>query len=301
MNYNYNKGGVGKVLSVGNDIQYKRYVSEIAKYKPLSREEEKSLFEEYSKTGNELILEKICKHNLLFVLTVARHYAISITSSQTLVLEDLINEGNLGLCIAAKKFDYTTDNKFISYAVWWIRQHILKCIQDNIKNIRIPTSARSEVVKVNKKQLKMEQELGHDVSFLEVFEKMLEDGEIQIDKLNDIDNAIKMHQFEKSLNRQMNDDDGTEIIELLSDDNTPSADEMVIDDERKKFLYRIVGRMNPKVINYVCDYFGLLDNNPLSYSELSKKYNVPRDTIRVAITKELKLARLRNQDHVLEY
>jgi len=302
MNYNYNKGGNGKIVAKGDVNQYNRYMNDIKKYKPLTKDEEQALFKEYEKTGDEKILEKICKHNLLFVLSVARHYANTLTSSNTLVLEDLINEGNAGLWVAINKFDYKTENKFISYAVWWIRQCILKCIQDNIKTIRMPQSARNEVLRVTKKQMEMQQKIGEEINLIEVFEQMLEDGDIEtIEKVSEIDHMVKMNNFEKSLNRVINEDESTEIIDLLSDNSLVSADEIIINDERKRLLYRIVGRMNPKVVNYVCDYFGLLTNKPLTYSELSKKYNIPRDTIRVAISKELKLARLRNKEHILDY
>ena len=300
MNYNYNKGGNGKIVAKGDVNQYNRYMNDIKKYKPLTKDEEQALFKEYEKTGNEKILEKICKHNLLFVLSVARHYANTLSSSNTLVLEDLINEGNTGLWVAIKKFDYKTENKFISYAVWWIRQSILKCIQDNIKTIRIPSYTRKDITNFTKKHNQMEQEYGCDVSVLEVFEKMLEDGEIgSVDKINELDNLLRMNKFEKSLNIMINEDESTEMIDLLSD--SIPADEMVLCNERKAFLFRIVGRMNPKSARYVCDYFGLLNNSPLTYAEISKKYNTSVTTVRLSVEKELKFARIKNKKHILHY
>lgn len=302
MKYNYNKGGNGKIVAKGDVNQYNRYMNDIKKYKPLTKDEEQALFKEYEKTGDEKILEKICKHNLLFVLSVARHYANTLTSSNTLVLEDLINEGNAGLWVAIKKFDYKTENKFISYAVWWIRQCILKCIQDNIKTIRMPSCTRKDITNFTKKHNQMEQKYGCDVSVLEVFEKMLEDGEIaSIDKMNELENLLRMNKFEKSLNRMINEDESTEMIDLLSDNDSIPADEMVVDNERKAFLFRIVGRMNPKSAGYVCDYFGLLNNAPLTYAEISKKYNTPISNVRAAVVKELRLARIKNQEHILNY
>lgn len=302
MNYNYNKGGNGKIVAKGDVNQYNRYMNDIKKYKPLTKDEEQALFKEYEKTGDEKILEKICKHNLLFVLSVARHYANTLSSSNTLVLEDLINEGNAGLWVAIKKFDYKTENKFISYAVWWIRQSILKCIQDNIKTIRIPSYTRKDITNFTKKHNQMEQEYGCDISVLEVFEKMLEDGEIgSVDKINELDNLLRMNKFEKSLNRMINEDESTEMIDLLSDTDSIPADEMVLCNERKAFLFRIVGKMNPKSARYVCDYFGLLNNSPLTYAEISKKYNTSVTTVRSSVEKELKFARIKNKKHILHY
>jgi len=153
------------------------HLNEIAKFRPLSREEEAETFK-LIKLGDQRAIDKICKHNLLFVVSVAKRYSVMLGASSTLTLEDLISEGNIGLFIAINKFNPEEGNKFISYAVWWIKQCILASIQNNIKNIRIPSSVRSELNKINRKEQQLTQLFERSPSSIEIFEAMVDDGEM---------------------------------------------------------------------------------------------------------------------------
>lgn len=296
-----NKGENGKIVKIANRSYFDKYLKEASNFKPLTKEEEVKLFKQYSVTRDQRILDKICRHNLLFVVTVARHYATALSGSSTLSLEDLINEGNVGLCVAATKFDYSSGNKFISYAVWWIRQNILKCLQDNIKTIRIPANNRKEIVMVTNKRLELEQKNNSDVSLDYVLNQMLLDGDIKTsDRVENLAQVMKMYKFEKSLNNQINDDDKTEIIDMLSD-NSEMADQQVIKNERMEFLSNIIMGMKPENVRYIVDYYGLNNRQVLNFREISEKYNVPEYIVRDSIKREIKTARLKNKHIFAEY
>jgi RNA polymerase primary sigma factor len=296
-----NKGDDGKIVRIANRSHFDKYLKEASRYKPLTKEEEVKLFKQYSITKDQAILDKVCKHNLLFVVTVARHYAAVLNKSSTIYLEDLINEGNVGLCIAATRFDYKTENKFISYAVWWIKQTILKCLDDNLKSIRVPSNNRPNITAITKKQLELEQKNNSELSLDYVIEQMLLDGDIENEKkANRLNHVMKMNKFEKSLNSYINDEDKTEIIDLLAGD-TIMADERVIKNEKIEFVRKMIGEMDPKIAMYIIEYYGINESQPLTIKEIAEKYNDTHYNVRQAIKKEIRKARIKNKNIVSIY
>jgi RNA polymerase primary sigma factor len=296
----------GVNISRPNDKNvYDRYIQEITKLKPISREEEVELFKLIKETGDRKAIEKICKHNLLFVVSVAKRYA-SMIGNSSITLEDLISEGNLGLYSAIERFDYTTGNKFISYAVWWIRQAILSSIQYNIKSIRLPSSIKGDINKINRKEEYLEQLLGRTPSSIEIWEAMVEDGDM-IDLGEDdnskrgelhkrefkIDELKKMSRFETSLNSFTSDDETHEIGDLVKcDDLTP--DNSMILNERKELTLAMLSKLPSRAQDFIRDYYGI-DTEPMTYKAIGEKYDVTAETARQIVDKNIRRLRGNNR------
>jgi RNA polymerase primary sigma factor len=274
----------GQIVNYGNRDFYGKYLSEISKYKPLSIEEETELFR---RKDDKAAIDKIMKHNLLFVVSVARYYSSSL-NSPTITLEDLINEGNIGLFEAIKNFDNTKGYKFISYAVWYIKRNILNSVNNNIKTIRIPLNTRTEITKLKNKEAKLEQLYGRPVSTLEIFETMLIDGELkESDTLDKFDNILKMHNFEKSLSSKITNDSDTELSETIIGDS-PSVLDEILKEEKKEFVLTLLNKIPSEDRIYIMEHFGFETNIPLSFKEIAEKYNKTPEYIRNHINKNLR-------------
>lgn len=277
----------GQIVKYGNRDFYVRYLNEISNYKPLTIEEEVKLFERIKNQNDKSAIDKIMKHNLLFVVSVARHYGATLVST-TLTLEDLINEGNIGLYDAIKDFDTSKGYKFISYAVWHIRRRILKSLQDNVKTIRIPSGVRSEITKIKNKENKMEQLHERPVSTLEVFEAMLKDGEIkETDTVEKFDNILKMYNFEKSLSNKVSNEGDVELSETIISES-PSALDNIISHEKKNLVLDLLSKIPQQDRVYIMEHFGFETNIPLSFKEIAEKYNKTPEYIRIHINKNLR-------------
>lgn len=285
----------GQVIANPNDREiFARYLRDIAKLEPFSREEEQRLFKEYKETGNPAIKEKICKHNLLFVVSVAKHYSNMIPNS-TITLEDLISEGNIGLCLAVDKFNYETGNKFISYAVWWIRQYILAAIQDHFKTIRLPSSIKNVIKKIERKESELEQLLGRNVTSEEIFEALSNDN-LPIISAKAIDELYKMNSIETSLNKKHSskNSDDFELIELI-ESNFSSPHEELENKERVELLNEMLTKIPTHARNYLIDYFGLYGGEQLSVKQMTEKYDVSDSAIRQTMDKYLRQLKYRNR------
>jgi RNA polymerase primary sigma factor len=280
-----------------NNIVFKQYLGEINKFKALSREEELETFK-LVKKGDLNAYEKICKHNLLFVVSIAKQYSKVLGGQTAITLEDLISEGNIGLMIAIDKFNYDNGNKFISYAVWWIKQTILAHIQNNIKGIRLPSSIRLEVNKINKKEEYLEQKLSRKPTTVEIFEEMLADSSIKmiksIDSPEKIDELLKMTNFEISLSSTGANDSPTELSQLLECENPIVSDTMMVK-ERIDILRKMLTKLPPKTQSIFSDYFGLDGEKPLTLKEIGVKHGVTSEAIRITINKYLRKLKFDNK------
>jgi RNA polymerase primary sigma factor len=295
----------GVNISRPNDKNiYDRYIKEINKLKPISREEEVELFKRIKATGDRQAIEKICKHNLLFVVSVAKRYASAIGTS-SITLEDLISEGNLGLYMAIERFDYTTGNKFISYAVWWIRQTILDSIQHNIKTIRLPANVKRDINKIFRKQESLEQLLGRTPSNIEIWEAMVKDGDMidDVDNINEkmqnihkgefkIDELIKMNQFETSLNMLVGDD-GVELCDLIVCENS-TADSGIILKEKQDLISKMLSEIPPRAQVFIREYFGI-ETQPMTFKAIGEKYDVSQETVRNSVYGSLRQMKINSR------
>jgi len=293
----FKSGGSGIVTPNSSEI-FNRYMVEITKLKPISREEELELFKKIELNGDKRAIDIICKHNLLFVVSVARKYS-KLVSTSRLTLEDLVNEGNLGLYTAISSFDYHTGNKFISYAVWYIKGYILNFISENIKSIRIPNSIISIVNKSRKQEEKLEQKLNRNPTTLEVFNSMVKDGVIKESytesKLNQ---SNILHKHDKSLSSPVGNGeyDDLELADLIKcDDLEPET--VLLEKERTIKIASLLNNIPDKIKSYFIDYFGLNGEEQLSITEMAIKYDEGRDTIKARIDKYIRKLKDRHRDN----
>lgn len=276
----------GQIVNYGNRDFYSKYLSEISKYKPIPFEEEVELFRRIKENGDEQAIQKIIKHNLLFVVSVARHYSTALLST-TLTLEDLINEGNIGLCEAINGYDPNKGFKFISYAVWHIKKNMLKSLSDNVKTIRVPIGIRNEILKIKKKEISLVQMYERPVSTLEIFEAMLKDGEVkQNDTLERFDNILKMYNFEKSLSTKATEDGDMELSDMIISDS-PSALDNILYDEKKNLALGLLNKVPIRDRAIIREYFGIGTNIPLTNKEIAEKHGKTPEQIRSIVTKNL--------------
>lgn len=269
---------------------FNRYLVEATKYPPLTRAEEVELFKQLEQNpDDQRIIDTICKHNLLFAISMAKQYAKYVSLS-SLTFEDLVSEANLGLYRAIRRFDYHTGNKFISYAVWWIRRHIIGCIQDNIKNIRIPSNARTLINKYHKKEAMMEQHLERPPTTLEVFDQMLDEGNLNSKStpllIGDI---LMVNKFESSLNYILPDTNMEVIQNIRSDESDPMN--ILLDQEGKDIFSNMLDSVKEPVKSYIIEYYGIYENKQLNMREISEKYNVPQTRVKMQLTRTLRRLR----------
>ena len=268
-----------------------KYWVEISKFNPLSREEELELFKRIKENQYPIAIEKICKHNLKFVVSVARNYALA-TKSSKYTLEDIINDGNVGLCLAITKFDHTRGFKFISYAVWYIRQCILTGIQNNIKIIRLPANIQADIAKFNKQQEALEHLNSRKVTIDEVIDSIAVEGEItSSDSINRMENMLNMFSYQTPLNSKIsNDDDSVELIDMIPSDDPSPMDELLIS-ERNKYINKYLKEIPPHVVPYIKDYFGLESNVQMTLTDIAAKYGKKRELISQNIKRHLRIIR----------
>lgn len=266
------RSNISYIANPNNRDVYYKYLNEVSNLKPLSREEELEIFKKIKLTNSQVLKDKICKHNLLFVISVAKRYSMFVQKS-TLTLEDLISEGNLGLYLAIDKFDYETGNKFISYAIWYIRMQILKCISDNIKSVRVPTNIQSTLRKLLTEEIRLEQKFGGVVDSQELFNEAKRLGIFsKKDKFGKILNIMGNSASDKSLSDLLHDEGTMEFSDTIkSEDSDPyEVTEKKELNEKIYKLFETVPNMPTNDKNFIILYFGLYDNDePIPAEEIT--------------------------------
>ena len=255
-----------------------KYLQEIGHEELLSVEEEVELAGRIRK-GDRKALEKLTKANLRFVVSVAKQY-----QNQGLSLPDLINEGNLGLIKAAEKFDETRGVKFISYAVWWIRQSILQAIAEQSRIVRLPLNQVGSVNKINRALNKFEQEHERRPSVDEIAETT----DLPEDKIADAMNANTRH---VSVDAPFVDGDDNSLLDILANNDAPMADNELVKQSLQTEISRALQLLNERERNIIEAFFGI--NQPeLTLEEIGNKYGLTRERVRQI--KEKAIRRLRN-------
>lgn len=255
-----------------------KYLHEIGKLDLITAEEEVELAKRI-KEGDEDALHTLTKRNLRFVVSVAKQY-----QNQGLTLGDLINEGNLGLIKAAKRFDETKGFKFISYAVWWIRQSILQAIAEQSRIVRLPLNQVGSLSKINKTFAELEQKLEREPTPEELAEAL----ETTIDKVTDTLSNAGRH---TSMNAPLvQGEDGT-LLDVLSNDE-PKTDASLIYESLAHEVMRALTTLSEREKEIVIMFFGIGIKQPLSLEEIGEKFNLTRERVRQI--KDKALQRLRN-------
>lgn len=252
-----------------DSMSIEKYLNEVSKYDVLTPEEELRLFRRY-KDGDEVAFQKIIRSNLRFVISVAKQY-----QHTGLSLDDLINEGNIGLIKAAQRFDETRGFKFISYAVWWIRQSILQAIGEKSKKIRLPANYQSRIQEVVRTRNELYQELEREPSLAEI-------AAVTDLKESDIENCLRDVKYCKSLNEPVGeDDDSASLEDMLADPILPSPDAELVGTESLRIeLTELLGALAPREAEILSMYFGLGRKQPLSLQDISDYLDLSRERVR---------------------
>lgn len=263
-----------------------KYLQEIGREDLLSTEEEIELAQRIKK-GDRKALDKLTKANLRFVVSVAKQY-----QNQGLSLPDLINEGNLGLIKAAEKFDETRGFKFISYAVWWIRQSILQAIAEQSRIVRLPLNQVGSVNKINQLQNKFEQEFERRPNSSEIAERI----DIPEDKVID---AMKANGKHVSVDAPFSDGDDNSLIDVLPDSDIPMADNELLMESLRKEIADALHTLNERERNVIECFYGI--NQPeMTLEEIGDRYGLTRERVRQIREKALRKLRKNTKNKQLK-
>ncbi|WP_455537161.1 sigma-70 family RNA polymerase sigma factor [Prevotella koreensis] len=269
---------ISKSITNRESAALDKYLQEIGHEELLSVEEEVVLAQRI-KSGDHEALEKLTKANLRFVVSVAKQY-----QNQGLSLSDLINEGNLGLIKAAEKFDEKRGFKFISYAVWWIRQSILQAIAEHSRIVRLPLNQVGSVNKINKMLSKFEQENERRPSIDEIAEGV----DLPEDKIED---AMKVQARHISVDAPFADGDNNSLLDVLPNEDAAMADRMLLLESLRDEIKRALQILNDRERKIIEAFFGI-DQPEMTLEEIGTKYGLTRERVRQI--KEKAIRRLRN-------
>ncbi|MEI6576135.1 MAG: RNA polymerase sigma factor RpoD/SigA [Bacteroidota bacterium] len=244
-----------------------KYLQEIGKEELITADQEVELARRI-KGGDQIALEKLTKANLRFVVSVAKQY-----QNQGLSLPDLINEGNLGLIKAAKRFDETRGFKFISYAVWWIRQSILQALAEQSRIVRLPLNQVGSLNKISKESSRLEQRYERPPSSDELAEAL----DIPEDK---IISAMKISTRFISMDAPISPDEDTKFIDLFVNDDTPNTDNGLIRESLAREIQRSLSTLTEKERDVINLYYGIGMTHGLTLEEIGAKFDLTRERVR---------------------
>ncbi len=255
-----------------------KYLQEIGREELISVEEEVELAQRIKK-GDQAALEKLTRANLRFVVSVAKQY-----QNQGLSLPDLINEGNLGLIKAAEKFDETRGFKFISYAVWWIRQSILQALAEQSRIVRLPLNQVGSLNKINKAYSKFEQENERKPSPEELAEKL----ELPADKVADTMRVSGRH---ISVDAPFVEGEDNSLLDVLVNSDSPNADRALINESLIKEIERALATLTERESDIIKLFFGI-GTQDMTLEEIGERFGLTRERVRQI--KEKAIRRLRH-------
>lgn len=277
---------ITKAITNRENASLDKYLQEIGHEELISAEEEVELARRI-KTGDRKALEKLTKANLRFVVSVAKQY-----QNQGLSLPDLINEGNIGLLKAAEKFDETRGFKFISYAVWWIRQSILQAIAEQGRVVRLPLNQVGSVNRINKVLSKFEQENERRPSVDEIADKT----NLPHEKIEDV---LKVNTRQVSVDAPMADGDGTSMIDFMQSDSDSSTDEELLKESLRAEIASALSVLNDRERNVIEAFYGI--NQPeCTMEEIGKKYGLTRERVRQIREKAIRRLKQNTQNKMLK-
>lgn len=264
-----------------------KYLQEIGHEDLLTVDEEVELAQRIRK-GDREALERLTKANLRFVVSVAKQY-----QNQGLSLPDLINEGNLGLIKAAEKFDETRGFKFISYAVWWIRQSILQAIAEQSRIVRVPLNQVGSVNKINRVMNKFEQENERRPSVDEIAEKT----DIPFEKIED---AISVNNRHVSVDAPFVDGEDNSLLDVLVNDDAPMADRMLVIESLREEINRALTSLNDRERNIIEAFFGINQTTEMTLEEIGEKFGLTRERVRQIKEKAIRKLRQNTKSKMLK-
>ncbi|MEA3503581.1 MAG: RNA polymerase sigma factor RpoD/SigA [Bacteroidota bacterium] len=256
-----------------------KYLQDIGKEDLITAEQEVALAQRI-KSGDDIALEKLCKANLRFVVSVAKQY-----QSQGLSLPDLINEGNLGLIKAAKRFDETRGFKFISYAVWWIRQSILQALAEQSRIVRLPLNQVGSINKIMKEKAKLEQILERQPSESELAEAL----DLPVEKVK---STLKIATKYVSMDAPLLHDEDSKFLDVFVVDNAPNTDDNLVQKSLTKEIQRSLSTLSEKERDVINLYYGIGKTHGMTLEEIGDKFDLTRERVRQI--KEKAIRKLKN-------
>ena len=264
-----------------------KYLQEIGKVELISAEEEVELAQRI-KQGDKIALEKLTKANLRFVVSVAKQY-----QNQGLSLPDLINEGNLGLIKAAQRFDETRGFKFISYAVWWIRQSILQALAEQSRIVRLPLNKIGSINKINKTYAKLEQEFEREPNAEEIAE-VLEITEAEVKE------SMKNAGRHISMDAPLVQDEDNTMYDVLKSEEAPTPETELLYESLRKEIDRAISTLTPREADVVRLYFGLNGSHPMTLEEIGEKFDLTRERVRQIKEKAIRRLKHTSRSKILK-
>ena len=264
-----------------------KYLQEIGKVDLLTPDQEIELAIRIKK-GEQLALETLTKANLRFVVSVAKQY-----QNQGLSLGDLINEGNLGLIKAAKRFDETRGFKFISYAVWWIRQSILQALADQSRIVRLPMNKIGTLSKINKASIKLEQEFGREPNPEEIG-YFLEMDELEVKE------SLQLNGKHVSMDAPIIQDEDMNMYDLLQSDTSTIPEKNLLNESLRAEILRTISTLTARERDILLYYFGLEGNFPLTLDEIAEKFGLTRERVRQIKEKALRRLKQNHRNQILK-
>ena len=278
---------ITKQVTNRDTLSLDKYLHEIGKVELLSAEKEVELAKRIKK-GDRIALEILIKANLRFVVSVSKQY-----QNQGLSLPDLISEGNLGLIKAADRFDETRGFKFISYAVWWIRQSILQALAEQARIVRLPVNIIGSINKINKTFNKLEQEFQREPTADEVAKLMETKPEIVEDSLN----FAGIH---VSMDAPLREEEANNMYDVMLNDDSLNPEDSLMNTSLKREIERSLGTLGDREAEILRFYFGLNDYQPHTLEELGDAFGLTRERVRQIKEKAIKKLKNKYRNRLLK-
>ena len=264
-----------------------KYLQELGKVDLITAEEEVELAQKV-KQGNQLALEKLTKANLRFVVSVAKQY-----QNQGLTLPDLINEGNLGLIKAAQRFDETRGFKFISYAVWWIRQSILQALAEQSRIVRLPLNKIGSINKINKTYAFLEQSHERPPSAEEIA------NELDM-TINDVKESMKNSGRHVSMDAPLVEGEDSNLYDVLRSGESPNPDKELLHESLRTEIERALETLTPREADVIKLYFGLGNHHPMTLEEIGETFDLTRERVRQIKEKAIRRLKHTSRSKILK-
>ena len=264
-----------------------KYLQEIGKVELITADEEVELAQRI-RQGDRIALEKLTKANLRFVVSVSKQY-----QNQGLSLPDLINEGNLGLIKAAQRFDETRGFKFISYAVWWIRQSILQALAEQSRIVRLPLNKIGSINKINKTYAKLEQEFEREPNAEEIAEVLdLTEAEVK--------ESMKNAGRHVSMDAPLVQDEDNNVYDVLKSDEFVTPETELLYESLRKEIDRAISTLTQREADVVRLYFGLNGSHPMTLEEIGEKFDLTRERVRQIKEKAIRRLKHTSRSKILK-
>jgi len=271
---------ISKQVTNRDTLSLDKYLHEIGKVELVSAEKEVELAKRI-KNGDRAALEILIKANLRFVVSVSKQY-----QNQGLSLPDLINEGNLGLIKAAERFDETRGFKFISYAVWWIRQSILQALAEQARIVRLPLNKIGSISKINRAFSKLEQEFQREPTIDEIANLLETKPEL-------IEDSLNFSGIHISMDAPLRDEEAGNLYDVMLNDDSPDPEEELMNLSLRKEIERSLSTLNEREADILRYYFGLNGFTPYTLEEIGEEFGLTRERVRQI--KEKAIKKLKNQ------